>query len=121
MGTNDNITAGRLVIAKAGRDKGSVFVATELRQGVVFIADGKRRKLEKPKRKNMKHISPVGDTLICLDGMTNKMLRKLLAQHSPNAVATQHLSDAVAPQYRPNTEHESTGTAETTENLRKGD
>lgn len=103
MCNKDNITAGSLVIARAGRDKGSVFVAAELRQGVVFIADGKRRKLEKPKRKNIKHISPVGDTLICLDNMTDKRLRRLLSQ------------------YRPNTEGRGSDTAETTENLRKGD
>lgn len=99
----DNITPGRLLLAKAGRDKGSVFVATEIRQDCVFIADGKRRKLEKPKRKNIKHISPASDIVIRLDGMTNKKLRKCLLQ------------------YRPNTAKELEQMGETAENLRKGD
>lgn len=109
----DNITPGRLVTATAGRDKGSVFVATEVGQGIVFIADGKRRKLENPKRKNIKHISPAGDTVICLDDMTNKKLRKLLRQHLSNVDAAQH---------RPSADGESSDTTgKTTENLRKGD
>ena len=101
MGIVDNITPGRLLLAKAGRDKGSVFVATELRQDCVFIADGKRRRLERPKRKNIKHISPVAGAVICLEDMTNKRLRRTFAQ------------------YRPNAAQEING--ETTENLRKGD
>lgn len=102
MSIQNNITPGLLVIARAGRDKGSVFVATESRQGSVFIADGKRRKLEKPKRKNTKHISPT-DTVISLEGLTNKKLRRLLME------------------YRPNTSQNGDCVGETTEHLRKGD
>lgn len=80
-----NITQGSVVMACAGRDKNSYFVAMELHDGFVLIADGKARKLEKPKRKNIKHISPT-NTVIELNGLTNKKLRRLLSDyltHSP--------------------------------------
>ena len=78
-----NITPGSMVMACAGRDKNSFFVATEIHDGFVFIANGKSRKLEKPKRKNIKHISPT-NTVIELEGLTNKKLRRLIAEYQPN-------------------------------------
>ena len=55
-----DIPIGSVVLANAGRDKGRYFVAVAASGGFVYIADGKERKLEKPKRKNIKHISPAG-------------------------------------------------------------
>lgn len=75
----DNIKVGQTVIALAGREKGRCFVAAAIDGGFVYIADGRERKLEKPKRKSVKHISPV-DAFIELDGLTNKKLRKLLSE-----------------------------------------
>ncbi|MBP1573852.1 MAG: KOW domain-containing RNA-binding protein [Oscillospiraceae bacterium] len=78
-----NITPGMIVMACAGRDKDSFFVALESHDGLVFIANGKERKLESPKKKNIRHISPT-DTVIKLDGLTNKKLRRLLAEYEPD-------------------------------------
>ena len=78
-----NITPGMIVMACAGRDKDSFFVALEYHDGLVFIANGKERKLESPKKKNIRHISPT-DTVIKLDGLTNKKLRRLLAEYEPD-------------------------------------
>ncbi len=45
---------GRVAVSKAGRDKGRAFVILELAdKDHVLIADGKLRKLEKPKRKSL--------------------------------------------------------------------
>ncbi len=79
-----NIAPGTLVKALAGRDKGSMFVALEQSGGFVTIADGKTRKLEKPKRKSIKHISPA-KAQINIEGLTNKRLRRALSEHQPNA------------------------------------
>lgn len=48
---------GRVVVATAGRDKGKRFVVIGF-EGTeyVFLADGRRRKAEKPKRKKLKHV-----------------------------------------------------------------
>lgn len=74
-----NIKSGSIVRAVAGRDKGSYFVAVECHDGFVKIADGRRRKLEKPKTKNAKHISPTQET-VTVNELTNKKLRKILTE-----------------------------------------
>ena len=68
-----DIPIGSVVLANAGRDKGRYFVAVAASGGFVYIADGKERKLEKPKRKNIKHISPAGVN-ISTDELTNRKL-----------------------------------------------
>ena len=64
-----NIQIGSVVKALAGREKNSFYVAVGIHDGFVFIADGKERKLQKPKRKNIKHISPT-NTVFDTDGLT---------------------------------------------------
>ena len=77
------VVKGSVVKALAGRDQDRLFVAVAVEDRCVFIADGKERRLEKPKRKNIKHISPTG-TVIDMTDMTDKKLRRLI-----NALATQ--------------------------------
>lgn len=74
-----NAVKGSVVKSTAGRDQGRYFVAVAAEDRFVFIADGKERKLENPKRKNVKHISPT-DHRIDITGMTNKKLKKLLSE-----------------------------------------
>lgn len=76
-----NIPKGSVVKSLAGRDQGGYYVAVEAEDRFVFIADGKERKLEKPKRKNVKHISPVGKE-IDIAGLTNKKLKRLISELS---------------------------------------
>ena len=44
------------------------------------IADGKRRRLASPKRKNLRHLQRTNQC-IALDGVTDKKLRNLLKQY----------------------------------------
>lgn len=78
----DSIRVGSVVRALAGREKGRCFVAAAIDGGFVYIADGRERKLEKPKRKSIKHISPAG-AFISTEGLTNKKLRRLLKEPAP--------------------------------------
>lgn len=73
------VQKGSVVKANAGRDSGGYFVVTELRDGYCYIADGKRRKLGSPKKKNLKHISITGSVME-LDGMTDRKLRRQINQ-----------------------------------------
>ena len=50
------ISTGTVVIAKAGKEKGGFFVVTKVLSDSALICDGKNRKLEKPKKKNIKHL-----------------------------------------------------------------
>lgn len=79
----DNIL-GCIVITTAGRDKNRRFIVIKrLDELYVLIADGKYRRLEKPKKKKIKHLKQVLDAdydiLTPLDvgaGLTNRMLRE---------------------------------------------
>ena len=51
-----------LIVSKAGRDKGQLFYVIDTDEQYVYLADGKSRKLEKPKRKKRKHIEQVPRT-----------------------------------------------------------
>ena len=50
---------GDLVIATAGKEKNEIFLVVKVDQQFVYIADGKRVSVTKPKRKNEKHIQKV--------------------------------------------------------------
>lgn len=73
------LAKGSVVIADAGRDSGGFFVATDTDGSFCYIADGKSRKLDKPKRKNIKHIRTT-DSMIELNDITDKKLRTVLRQ-----------------------------------------
>ena len=73
------ITKGSVVIAKAGRDKGKAFAVIDvLSDREVLIADGKRRPIERPKRKNVIHLQMTRTTVDCVT--TNRQLRNILKE-----------------------------------------
>ena len=58
------ITVGSVVFSKAGRDKGNFFMVLEiLDDAYVNIVDGEIRKLDRPKRKKIKHLKNTNDVL----------------------------------------------------------
>ena len=72
------LEVGRVVRASAGRDKHRFYAVAKLEQGEVFIADGKRRKLTAPKRKNPLHLRPTKTVLESTALATDKQLRLAL-------------------------------------------
>ena len=82
------VFAGDIVFAKAGRDKDKPFVVTEvLDEQYVLLADGRRRRVDKPKKKKLKHLLKSDHTsaYICEKlqagvKVTNPDLRKVLAE-----------------------------------------
>ena len=68
---------GSVVRAEAGRDGGGFFAVVGTDEKYCFIADGRSRKLDKPKRKNIKHIAPT-DSMIDINDITDKKLRTML-------------------------------------------
>ena len=50
------LEAGQIVFSKAGHDKGDIFVVLKSDDKYAYLADGKRRKLAKPKKKKLIHI-----------------------------------------------------------------
>ena len=75
-----DIAISNIVRSTAGRDKGDLFFV---------LADGKRRRVEDPKRKRRKHTelygeshSPVAEKIRSGEKITNSELRKALAAFS---------------------------------------
>jgi len=58
------INAGQYAFSLMGHDKGELFVVIDIdeEKGLVYLADGKSRKVEKPKKKNIKHIQIINKT-----------------------------------------------------------
>ena len=77
---------GRVINSNAGRDKGKLFIVTEMVDDeFVLLADGDLRKIEKPKKKKIKHVKFTDITLEEIrtklekhDKITNAELRKAL-------------------------------------------
>ncbi|MCL4426453.1 MAG: KOW domain-containing RNA-binding protein [Firmicutes bacterium] len=67
---------GQVVVSKAGRDEGEVFVVLGWESGgFVLVADGVRRKVEKPKRKNVRHLRVTPRIIWELEGKLSKGIR----------------------------------------------
>lgn len=73
------IQIGSVVVSKAGHDTGEFFAVMKFDEKNVFISDGKQRKVEKPKKKNLKHVSVTRTTLDIEQLRTNRQLKKALA------------------------------------------
>ena len=60
---------GWIVRADAGRDKGGIFcvVGVDQEQNRLLLADGKRRKVSRPKRKKLGHVRCLTDQLRMYD------------------------------------------------------
>lgn len=59
------IEKGSVVRSIAGHDADRFYVVLEMEGDFAFIADGKERKLEKPKRKRKKHLRGTNTRLEC--------------------------------------------------------
>ncbi len=70
--------AGQVVLSLKGHDKGELFAVKDIAKVKVFLCNGKSRKLEKPKAKNVKHVALTGVTLEKDSMATNRKLRKTL-------------------------------------------
>lgn len=74
------IAKGCVVKSVAGHDGGRFYVVLSLADGFAVIADGKERKLERPKRKNLRHLRPTNTVLDVETLTTNNKLRRALRE-----------------------------------------
>ena len=70
---------GRIVCSKSGRDKGYFLVVVKEEDGFLFVCDGKERPLNRPKRKNPKHLALTNTVLSEVSYSTDNSLRRALA------------------------------------------
>ncbi len=55
----NSVSIGQIVYVKRGRGKSNPFIVADLDKDFLYLVDGDTRKLEKPKKKNKKHIQIV--------------------------------------------------------------
>lgn len=75
------IERGSLVYSIKGRDKGNLFLVLKRDGDFVYLADGKLRRCENPKKKKLKHVNKT-NTLSDLDfeNISNSDIRKSLSK-----------------------------------------
>ena len=83
------IKQGMVVNSSAGHDKNRFYVVMKVDEKYAYIADGKRRKLQKLKPKNFCHMKPTSTILNTELYQSNQKIRRVL--HELNCS-----SDAVA-------------------------
>ena len=78
-----------IVISLNGRDEGRRFLVIATQDEYALLADGKGRKVDRPKRKKHKHVkledkvqSPIASKLIAGEKVTNNEIRRALAQYT---------------------------------------
>ncbi len=84
-----DIALGQIVVSKAGRDAGRRFIVIKVIDDLhVQITDGDLRRVEKPKKKKVKHLEQTGEVaetirkkLTSDARVTNPEVRKALAGH----------------------------------------
>lgn len=76
-----NVEIGSLVISRCGKDSGMVLAVISMTETHLVLADGRRRRVEKPKQKKIKHVTFPGKSLdaeivemLAKGNITNKML-----------------------------------------------
>lgn len=74
------LQVGQIVCSKAGHDSGSFYVVVGIEEGFAYICDGRYRPVEKPKKKNVKHLAPTTMSLPKSSMETNHELRKSLKE-----------------------------------------
>ena len=81
-----SIAKSDIVKSVAGRDAGSLFFVLATEGDFLLLADGKRRRVENPKRKRLRHVVPTGldagaaaERIRSSEKVTNSELRKAIA------------------------------------------
>ncbi len=78
---------GDIVLSKMGRDSGKHYIVMEVEENYAYICDGDHHKVDKPKKKKLKHIKATGATSEYVAGklaegvkVTNTELRRAVLE-----------------------------------------
>lgn len=80
-----DIYPGRIVVTTAGRDKDRYFVVLSVCKDFCYLADGKVRKVDMPKKKKIKHLrvtefflEEIAEMLNAEQTVTNSMIKRAI-------------------------------------------
>ena len=80
------IKVGDVVMATAGKERGRLYVVIALDENYTFLSDGKRLKINKPKKKSFKHVRLLKTRSLSEEEVTdpnertNARIRKFLSE-----------------------------------------
>lgn len=79
-----SLVKGQVVRSKKGRDEGKVFLITEIiDKDFLYLVDGKLRKLDRPKKKKVKHLYIYKDVIdLEVKDLNDSYIRKKLLPYS---------------------------------------
>lgn len=75
---------GSVVVSTHGRDKNGIMAVWQVTPDGVWVVDGRRRPISRPKRKNHRHVQPVGSDIGESSMATNRELRRALTAAAEN-------------------------------------
>ncbi len=75
---------GDLVYSRRGKDKGFLMAVLKEDKDFVYVVDGKKRRLENPKRKNPRHLTFLSDSINEEKMKTNRSVRRALFDAAQN-------------------------------------
>lgn len=74
---------GMLAMSKAGHDKGTIYVIIREDGEYVYVADGRIKTVDRPKRKNKKHVQIIKKKKLTEpeDGFDDLKIRKIIKEY----------------------------------------
>nr|WP_317412550.1 KOW domain-containing RNA-binding protein [uncultured Solibaculum sp.] len=82
------LVKGRVVMSTAGRDRLTFQIVLEAAPDSALVVDGKARPLQRPKRKNIKHLSLTGTVVPEEQMSTNREIRRALRPFQSDGAVT---------------------------------
>ena len=78
---------GMLAVSRAGHDQGTVYVITGEEDEYVYLADGQIRTVDRPKKKNKKHIQVIKKIQIdrLADGFKDLEIKRVIKMYQEGA------------------------------------
>ncbi len=74
------LKTGQVVQSRQGRDVNHMYVIVSIQEERLFLADGCKRTLAKPKFKNIRHVNATGTVLADSEAATDEGVKKALAE-----------------------------------------
>ena len=78
MNYKDEDLTGCLSVSLAGHDKGSLYVIINNRDDIVYLADGTKKTVDDPKKKNLKHIQIIKKIRLDSDSLTDTGIKRAI-------------------------------------------
>lgn len=80
------LETGMLARSKAGHDKGEIYLICGVDEGYVYLADGKSRTCDRPKKKKKKHVQIIAEQydIGAADDVVVKRILKLYKEKNVN-------------------------------------